>query len=428
MSAQQFSGNNQSLLALGDIEFLQKIVKRYPEARLLAGPAEASPEGNQELKDTGIAYQVFDETTSVHQTAIEADRTFLGLLLVKAALNEDRSKFPKLSDANWQGLVDLTNDVVTNDADLNVVLYALTAQDLGKTQALVDVYKAQFGMAAEDHDKLLVELTRAKPDMFPGFQALSVDNQQAYVNGLAGDLNLGQLVQGENLPCNLTTMAQTDDRSRRLRLITELYDFAGVTGHVMHSASILMNDDNYTAFSSALEALKVDDSVAAYTGYIAKRGQLAGLVNAGDDLTADPEKFVLSRIVALSRAFTPEQGQQIKTVWGALPEENRATLTQEMSITGMKADEPKGILIYYSSAVIANAIKAKGDFSEGLSLGLQALAKTYHSVRPHIGTGLGQVTVNVNGLAKLAASNPDRIAAPIVARSEGTDQLFTLDV
>ncbi len=283
-------------------------------------------------------------------------------------------------------------------------------------------------MVAEDHDKLLVKLTSAKPDMFPGFEALSVDNKQAYVNGLAGDLNLGQLVQGENLPCNLTTMAQTDDRSRRLRLLTELYDFAGVTGHVVHDTSILMNDDNYTAFSSALDALNVDDSFAAYTGYITKRGQLVGLVDAGDDLTADPEKFALSRIAALSRAFTPEQGEKIKAVWDELPKEDRATLTQEMSITGTNGDEPKGILIYYSPAVIANAIKAKGDFSEGLSRGLEALANTYRSVRPHVGNGLGQVTVNVNELAKLAANNPDKIAAPVAAKSEGTDQLYTLDI
>ena len=308
------------------------------------------------------------------------------------------------------------------------MLYALTAQDLGKTQALVDTYKAHFGVAAEDHDKLLVKLTSAKPDIFPGFEALSADNQQAYVDGLAGDLNLGQLVQGENLPCNLTTMAQTDDRSRKLRLITELYDFAGVTGHVVHDTSILMNDDNYTAFSSALDALNVDDSIAAYTGYIAKRGQLVGLVKAGDDLTADPEKFALSRITALSRAFTPEQGDQIKAVWDGLPDEDRVTLVQEMSITGMNSDEPKGILIYYSPAVIANAVKAKDDFSEGLSLGLRALANTYRSVRSNVDNDLGQVTVNVNDLAKLAANDPDRIATPVVAKSEGTDQLYMLDI
>ena len=79
MSTKQFSPIWQSFLALDDIEFLREIVIRYPEAEMLAGPAEASPEGNQDLKDTAIAYQVFDETTPVHQTAIEADRTFLGL-------------------------------------------------------------------------------------------------------------------------------------------------------------------------------------------------------------------------------------------------------------------------------------------------------------------------------------------------------------
>lgn len=429
MTLDKFSAGWQTLLRKDDIEFLQELVTRFPEAKMLAGPAEASPEGNQELKDTAIAYQVFDETTPVHQTAIEADRTFLGLILLKAALNEDRSKFPKLSDENWQGLLDLTNDTIANDADLEVVLYALTAQDLGKTQALVDAYQAQFGSQAEDHDKLLSDLTRRSPDMFPGFQSLGEENRRAYMAGLAGDLNLGQFVQGENLPCNLTTMAQTEERSRRIRLLTELYDFAGVTGHVVHDKSILMTDDNYTAFSAALSALGADDSLAAYTGYIAQRGQLVGIVSAADDLYSDPEKFALSRIAAMSRAFTPEQGEQIKAVWAGLSEEDRATLTEELSITGMDANAPKGILVYYSPAVLANAIKAKGDFSEGLSLGLQGLANTYRSVREQVPqAGPGQITVNVNGLAKLAATDPDKIAKPFTAQSGGNDQIFTLEI
>lgn len=69
------------LLKLNDIDFLKEIVARYPETHLLSGQAEAPPEGNQKLKENPLAYQVFQ---SVHPEAIEADRTFLGLLLLKA--------------------------------------------------------------------------------------------------------------------------------------------------------------------------------------------------------------------------------------------------------------------------------------------------------------------------------------------------------
>lgn len=422
--------NIRELLDLEDVQFLQEIVKRYPEAKMLAGPAEASPEGNQKLQDTAIAYDVFNEDTPVHETAIEADRTFLGILLFKAAYNEDRSKFPNLSDDNWQGLVSLTKNNVITDEDLELILYALTAQDLGKTQVLVDAYQSEFGSPAADHDKLIYEITAECPDMFEGFKNLSAPNQEAYLNGLAADLNLGQFVQGENLPCNLQQILKIDDRSRRVRLLTELFDFAGATGHVDRHKSILMTNDNYTAFSRALFSLSGHDSAtAAYTQYIKSRGQRVGLVAEQDDLASDSEKFALSRIAALSRAFTPEQGQEILDVWSGLPDEDRQTLITEMSITGLNASDFKGILLYYSPAVIANAIKAKGNFSAGLSVGLKALAKTYRYVRSEVQeTGLGQVTVNVNALARLAASNPDEIESQVSATSLGDGSFYTLEI
>lgn len=485
MALDKFSKGWRTLLRNDYVEFLQALVSRFPEANMLAGPADASPEGNQKLRDTAIAYQVFEKKTPVHKTAIEADRTFLSLTLLKAALNKDRSKFPNLSYKNWSSLLSITNDTIANDADLEVVLYGLIAQDLGKTQALVNAHKKAFGRPAEDHDKLLLNLTFECPELFPGFQALpSAIDREDYLSGLGGDFNLGQFVQGENLPCNLIKMMRSHERPRKLRLLTELYDFAGVTGHVVHDKSILMNDANFTAFNAALLALNVDDSLAAYMGYIAQRGQLVGLVSATDNLSADPEKLALSRIAAMSRAFTPDQGKQIKVVWAGLSKEDRATLTEELSITGMDTNAPKGIMVYYLPAVFANAIKAKKGFSEGLLLGPQTLANIYRVTRPYADantiperlltvffnafhatacwetklksvacstldstaglfeknimlgkqpsidsvTAQGQVTVNVAKLARLAETDPDAIVRASLLRAESRFKLFTLEV
>ena len=70
-----------TLVTMEDTQFLKALVAYCPEAVLLAGEAESSPEGSQRLKETALAYQVFEPSIRIHETAIEADRTFLGLKL-----------------------------------------------------------------------------------------------------------------------------------------------------------------------------------------------------------------------------------------------------------------------------------------------------------------------------------------------------------
>ncbi len=297
------------IIKLDDIEFLKEIVSLYPETKLLAGPAEASPEGNQTLKDTALAYQVFDEDTLVHETAIEADRTFLSLILFKDVLNGERSKFPQLFDSDWEALSGLTHNIAKNSDDIELILYSLAAQDLGKTQKLVDEYKATFGSDAEDHDKLLAALSEERQDLFPGLESLGAKSRDTYICGLKGDLNLGQFVQGENLPCNLEKMMRLDPYSRDMRLLTELYDFAGVMGHVVPDQSVVMNHDNLKAYMSALASLKEADPATAYNAYIKQRGVMAGLTTFDLNLANDPKKIRPFEICSHVTFFCAEPGR-----------------------------------------------------------------------------------------------------------------------
>ena len=257
------------LLKLDDIEFLKAIVERYPEMELLAGAAEASPEGNRILKEDALAYKVF-EGKNIDPTAIEADRTFLGLLALKAVMMGDKSKFPNISDDNFAKLEAFTKSVIVrSEENLEFVFYSLAANDLGKMQALVDMHQDLTGHAAEDHDQLLCKVMQHMPELFTGYGRLTNEQKQDYINVLNANLNLGQYVQGENLPVNLEGIQAISGKSRNLRLIAELYDFAGVTGHINHSIYLVMNDDNFFAFSTAIKELMVEPHDQAYKRYIA---------------------------------------------------------------------------------------------------------------------------------------------------------------
>lgn len=392
------------LIQLPDLEFLQELVHRYPEASYLSGQAEASPEGNPTLRADALAYRVFDEGT-VDPSAVEADRTFLGLLTLKWVMTDQYEQFTslqtnpdnKLSRASFNALRDYTRRIAGTEEDLEFCIYSLACNDLGKTLFLVEKHKEIMGYAAEDHDQLLGTLVEEASGFFPGYQHMLSRGQQAsYIRGINANLNLGQFVQGENLPVNLVDMQAIDAKSRELRLVCELFDFAGVTGHVNAGGSMVMTEENHTAFSAAIEELTKEPLDRSYARYIERRAAMVGI-------DADtPEGFAMGRIAALSRAFGPAQGAIIQEVWDGLNDSERATLIDELTMTGL--DGRKGILLYYAPALITNAVKATGDFAAGLDYALRSFAELYNTARGSVANqdGNGVITVNVAERARQA--------------------------
>ena len=360
------------ILAWSDVPFLKAVVARYPETARLAGPAEASPEGNPRLKPGSLAVRVF-EGIPVDETAIEAERTFVGVLLFRAVLNGDASAFPFLAPAAFANLRDFTSQQAPTPEDVEFVLYALACNDLGKTQAMIDHHADLTGRRASDHDLLLAELVDRQPGLFPGLRRLTAEQQLLYRDGLRAHFNLGQMVQGESLPASLTGIQEIGERARGLRLIAELYDFAGAAGHVRNDLSLLMTEDTLFSYQAAMEELMRVPRERAYERFIARRGEAVGI------RPEEPDAFVLGRIAALSRSFTGEEGGFIRAVWRSLVPDERDTLARELNEPGRP--ERPGILLYYAPAVIANAIKATGQFETGLRWALGRFAEQYRTTR-----------------------------------------------
>jgi hypothetical protein len=380
------------------------------------GPAEASPEGNPELKPGSIAEEIFGE--KCHPTAVEAERTFVGFYFFQAVLKGDASKFPSFSAEDFKCLQDFTFKILEKDTEnyesyKEIIIYSLLCNDLGKTKLLVDKNIEYQGRKADDHDLLLLELVRSHPELFPGLQTLSLSQQQHYKEGLEYYFNVGQFIQGENLPYNLAAVPKDiSQKSKELRLLEELFDLAGAAGHINNSISLVVNSTNYATFLKGIDIVlsppknNENDPLAIYQKYLLYRAELVGLQNEKD-------WYILGRLASLSRAMTPSQGQEILKVWNALlPPPARATLSQEMIITGMMEEgegkQQKGILIYYYPAVIANAIKLKrGNFSEGLLYALERIALVFQETRRGIVENQqenenenGVVIVNVSKIAK----------------------------
>jgi hypothetical protein len=388
------------------IAFVKEIWRKYPEVKYLAGSAEATPEGSPTLSSNALAYKVFEDIT-VDSTAIEADRTFLGLILFQAVLDNDSSKFPHLSSEKFHQLRKFTFEILEdNEQFKELVFYSLACNDLGKTQALVDIDTQTMGRKADDHDQLLAEVVAHNPTLFPGLQSLQSHIQEMYEEGLGYNFNLGQMVQGENLPYNLFTVGEIPSKSKALRLLAELYDFAGVTGHFNWKTSLVMNDSNFDLFHEAIHILLKresqvceQDASTVYTTYFRYRADLIGFAE-------HPLFYVFGRLAALSRTVTAADGELILAVWNSLSFEQQSILLSEMTVEGFNK---KGILIYYFPAVIANSIKASKDFSKGLKYALEVVASVYHTTRKnlnddHVTNQSGVHTQNVSELARFVTT------------------------
>ena len=373
------------------VPYLRRVVQSYQEMEMLAGPAEASPEGNSLLASDALSYSVFD--CPVDQTAIEAERTFLGLILFEAVLRGDNSYFPHLSPKSFTRLRRFTLKHVPTPADQALVAYSLACNDLGKTQILIDANIEAMGRKAPDHDRLLAEMLSARSDLFPGLERLTPAQRAVFSAGLNTNFNLGQMTQGENLPADLDMIQRVDGRTRMLRLVSELYDFAGATGHLRHDRSILLTEDNLSAYLMAIAELNRTPLTRAYERYVHLRARQSGIADT------EPDGYILGRIVALSRTFTVEQGMMVRAVWQSLPAEVRHVLRCE--IGKAESSNQPGILLYYAPALIANAVRSFGNFEHGLDYALRVFATQFEKTRAENRTTSEPVIiVNIAALAR----------------------------
>jgi len=415
----------RNLLKLDDEPFLKAVAERYPEVKWLAGKSEASPVGNQTLRPDAMTYSVLSDENP-DPTAIEAERTFLSLLLFKDILAHNNNKFPNLSKDNFNTLCDLTHSIVQTDQDIEFVLYSVACNDLGKTQRLIDECiqlgtDKLYGEQLDDHDQRLMALVREKPSLFEGLHKLSSQPEVyiSYATGLRANFNLPQFVQGESLPANLLKIQTSREKDRNLRLLTELFDFAGATANINGHQSLMMNDNNFFAFNAAISELMKQPLNQAYKRYIAIRAEKAGILPSADPTLFTPETFAQGRLVAMSRTFTPDGGNAITRVWNRLSDQDRGRLTRELNETG--TGQQAGLLLYYAPAVILNAVKATGDFETGLTYALQGFARVCQNFRQTLSmSGLmqglalepgkgGVITINLAHMARIASSDPESI-------------------
>ena len=410
-----------SLLQAEDITFLKTILNKYPEIQYtVLGNKTTASAGKNKISPNSLAYQVF-ETDNLADT-IEFDRAAVGLLCLKYVLANDYEAFTacqnpqiKLSHQSFEALQNFTKQVIQTPEDLEIAIYSIMCNDLGKTYTLINAYQKLKNHTDADHDTIYATLLNEKPELFSGFQNLTQTQQTIILEGLNTTFNLGQFAQGENTPADLPKIQSISKKVRDLYILHAFYDVAGAAGHIKHNGSLVMSEPVYYGYDLAIKSLMREPFSDSYNRYISIRGELVGV----DSKTQ--KGFALSRLAALSRCFVKDDGELLTEVWHNLPNNVQHILQKELNATGL--NNTSAILIYYAPAFIdntkkyylsklpvdANPIEKRKALYKAYKSAFISLAQIYTATRIAVKRQqlTGVITVDINDIAKQALQNAE---------------------
>ncbi|MCB0361513.1 MAG: DUF1152 domain-containing protein [Bdellovibrionales bacterium] len=395
-------------------EMTSLLLKRYPELKWLTGAVDATPEGRvASTKDKSPSEAFFGEKH------IEFDRSVTGIFLLKWILTGNYEAFTapqkgaaKMTKENFAHLKQYTESILSSPESVDAMITYMVINDLGKIRSIVSEVQSRTGLRDVDHDNILLVALERHPEISPSFQRLPRHTQQIMVRGLQASFNIGQFLQGENVPASLTGLKGLDKESLDFYLLHAIADIGGAAGHVTSNGSIVMSNPTYEGFKSGVRAIeglnRGRTEVEVYNDFLADKGRPFGLQ------IENPKDRVITRLVAMLRASDAETVNQIREVFDSLPKNVQAILLKEMNLNGV--NDGFATLLYYSPATLANLIgalkEARPDshFKDGLAMGLTTLAEVYQHGRIMLKgrEGDGVFTVLISAVAE-AAKSPEKL-------------------
>lgn len=286
----------------------------------------------------------------------------------------------------WSELQDFVEWVgMDSDAAL-VVMTFLAVRGLGKAMPLVH----QLPVSVESADKAVLYLIENELHLLPSLQAVrnwrpelfrKIRNLMVFHN----HFNLGQLLQGENLPESLhrlqvlvESMGGDDETVFKLYLFSVVGMMSGLAaagGGAYMYGSAFMGEENARRLLQGIQALQhvcSADPLAIFWNYICAR---AKYLEVPSDTLHD---LVIARILCLTRASTVEDRDHVRTAWHVLDPAVQTTLTRHFLADGIKE---RAYCFVFLPMCIANA---KNNPAIGLTGILHLLANLINHLNDRI--------------------------------------------
>lgn len=423
------------------VEWVRKCVDQYPEILWLADAKVRKTEEGVAALQGAYSEQLFG------QKFIEFDRTIMTLHCLQLVLDGSDKAYQeftaaqphnaKLSKQSFNKLhlqgVDLLQSKYQGMSELEVVQAmeaALVLGDIGKSEQARVVFKP-YGAGAPDHDDFhgeVMHILQKKPELCPTFDRLTPAAKQL----LSQSTNLahyGHITHIEGGPAMFSKLKQSgvavdSPVALSLDMFVHTCDVAGALGHVNNQSSLVYTEPSHRAMQGVIDACKVlsDPSKTendAYYKYLRLRADWLGLD------PQDPTCRALTRMGAMLRLFTPEEGLILKRAVSKLDPDVQARIIAQLDL---QDGREFGRTPTYMPAVLVNlannsalGVSKEERLSQAVILGLPFVSRVLEKHKLNLANHMADpnIPLNFNKAAGTAKTAPDTLPGTFNIDSEG---------
>jgi hypothetical protein len=423
------------------VDWVRKCVKQYPEILLLADAKVRKTEEGQATLQGPYSEQLFG------QKFIEFDRTMMTLRCLQLILDGSdkaygeftaaqprdaklsRESFDKLH-AQGETLVKSNYDGMSPLEMREAMEAALVLGDIGKSEKAREIFKP-YGASAPDHDDFHGEVMRIlekHPHLSPTFDKLSPAAKKLLIQ-TANLAHYGHMTHIEGGPGMYAQLKKSGlPAASPLALAFDLFvhtcDVAGALGHVNNQSSLVYTEPSHLAMQAVAKACGTlsdpqKTTMDAYNAYLTVRAEKLGLN------PQDRTDRALTRMGAMLRLFTPEDGALLKK---AMLQLDRADRTRIMEELDTKVGEELERTPTYMPAVLVNlsnnpqlGATREERLTQAVVLGMPFLARVLKQHKQALveKKASPMVPLNFNNAAGVAKNAPQDLRKDFRIDSEG---------
>lgn len=421
--------------------WVQRCVEQYPEILWLADTKVRKTEEGLATMQGSYSEQLFGKKF------IEFDRTIMTLHCLQLILDGSENAYQKFTAAqpgdvklsrvsfeklHSQGiaLVKSRYNGMSEFEMIQAMEAALVLGDIGKSEQARAVFKP-YGASAPDHDDFhgeVMEILGQHPNLCPTFNRLT-PSAKKLLQSTANLAHYGHVTHIEGGPRMFSKLKQSGLSSSlpealAFDFFVHTCDVAGALGHVNNQSSLVYTEPSHRAMQAVADACRVlaDSKKSegdAYNAYLAIRAGWLGLN------PKDRTDRALTRMGAMLRLFTPEDGLLLKKAILKLEPEERAKIMEQLDT---KEGEELARTPTYMPAVLVNlsnnpqlGASREERISQAVVLGLPFLSKVLEEHKQSLAEHRANpdIPLNFNQAAGAAKQSPTALLKGFNIDSEG---------
>lgn len=422
-------------------KWVEKCIEKYPEILLLADAhiykteeGQATLQGAYSEQLFGQKYIEFDRTImTIHCLRLILDGSDKAYLAFTAAQpKEARLSYESFQTLHLQGknLLKSKWEGMSEQQIAEAMETALVLGDIGKSEKARELFRP-YGINAPDHDDFHGEamlIIEKHSGLCPSFDKLPSSAKKLLIKtaNLAHYGHITHLEGGVSMFSNLKKSAipSADPLALSFDLFIHTCDVAGAQGHVNNQSSLVYIEPVHHAMQAMGDAVKVLSAphrteLDAYNTYLRARASWLGL-NSEDE-----SERVLTRIGAMLRLYTPEEGAVLRKAIVGWDVGIRNRIAAQLDI--QLQDQP-GRTPTYMPALLVNLSNnpSLGDskeerLSQALSIGLPFITRVLEQHKELLANSKidPDIPLNFNNMAGIAKTSPDLLAKEFYIDKDG---------